>query len=1093
MGLLTNEGKDALANQLKDELGEGDKLSIISSYFSVFAFDELKDELSKVDGLRFIFDEPVFTWDAGSATAEPEDELQRERAVGGSGQELTLTNGLDLRAIARECAAWAKRNNVSFASVRHPGGTGVGSLYHIERPDGTAHAFNGMKMSFDLEGLGVKREADAMGSAPYYSFGEGPEAMMAEQLKTRFDAIWNDPKLVQDVTDKVIGQVEALCKDNPPSLIYYLTLYHVFHDFMEDVEADDPLVNAVNFQNSVVWNKLYDFQKDAVVGAIHKLEKYNGCIIADSVGLGKTFEALAVIKYYQEKREGSVLVLTPKRLRENWTLYANESDDRNPLRQDQLHYTVLNHTDLSRDSGKSGDVDLEHVDWGSFGLLVIDESHNFRNKPTHKTDKNRYYCLMDKVIKSGRRTKVLMLSATPVNNKILDLRNQIEIISEGKDDYLAQTDDIPSITAVTRVAQRCFKDWGELPDGQRTTQQFIKMMNPEYFKLLDIFTIARSRKHVEKYYSDKGAKFPRRNKPISLQPSIDKEGKLPSIAELNELIASLKFPQYQLLAPEYLPASKRDKYEKRYEQSWGNSYKSQLDRTRAVANLMRVNMLKRMESSANSFDATLERIFQGVDELIKKLDDLKDSPSAFSYSTAGAEDQFDDDYDAAEFEAGGNLKVDLRDVDRIRLRQDLESDWEVLDKLIGYMRCISTSRDAKLSELKDFLAKKAACPYNPGNRKVLVFSAFADTASYLYESLSGYLKERYGMESGLVTGAKGTKTTLDLKRCDFEAILSHFSPKSKELSEEHVRAEGEIDVLFATDCISEGQNLQDCDCVVNYDIHWNPVRIIQRFGRIDRLGSTNECIQLVNFWPDIELDEYINLENRVKGRMVLLDVSATGEENVLDPKAQDEMNDLRYRKQQLEELKEEALDFEDVSGGISITDFTFDDFRVELQRYVQHNPGKLESAMEGLVGVALIPEEHRADYAPGAIFCIRANGADEDKKDEDAIWPYYLVYVTDTGEIRGSITQPKATLDLVSLCAQGQRKPDKELYAAFNRETINGKQMDAYKKLLRVAVESISGEQEEQGVNALFAPGEIGTGEPLAFDDYSLVSMLVLR
>ena len=1083
MEYLNNTGRQRLGDALKEAIGEDAKLSIIASYFTVFAYGELKEELSKVSELRFVFSEPTFAKRMEREKEPREFELRRrdrERGIGGTGLELTLRNNINQRALARECAEWVRRR-ATFKTARQAGLIGTTGTYHVDNPRGESEAFMGSASnSFTLEGLGYERKPDVITGVSHFQTTQ--EAM---GLKAMFDGIWDNPSLVEDVTERVAAQIETLYRENPPEFVYFLTLYHLFRDYLDDVE-EDPVTSVEDFADSVVWNKLYDFQKDAVVGAIRKLEKYKGCIIADSVGLGKTYEALAVIKYYQE-RNARVLVLAPKRLRDNWTLWTNDNDDRNPLADDRFSYTVLNHTDLSRYYGKSGEVDLEHLRWGNFDLLVIDESHNFRNKSTDSEKKDRYTRLIEDVIKSGRRTKVLMLSATPVNNRLLDLRNQIELITEGDDAYLVESDGIPSITQVTRVAQQRFNEWSKLEDGERTTESFAAMVNADYFKLLDVLTIARSRKHIMKYYGAATGTFPKRRKPLSFKTPIDLKGELPPIGELNDMIAQLTFAQYQLLS--YVRFDKVADYEARYGDSWGKDFQSQVHRTAAVANLMRVNLLKRMESSVNSFRITLRRILEGAEALRRELDAKS---SGASYDASGWESEFDDEDAAEEFEQGGKVKVDLRDVDAIRLGQDLDYDIFQLGKLLEYADAVTPERDAKLVKLKEFIEEKVRNPYNPGNRKVLVFSAFADTVDYLFDELSGSLSENLGLECAEIAGSRCRTYSLKLSRTTFENVLGYFSPVSKELSESE-RAKGEIDVVFATDCISEGQNLQDCDCLVNYDIHWNPVRIIQRFGRIDRLGSTNSQIQLVDFWPDVELDEYIQLEGRVKGRMALMDASATGEENVLEGKAADEMNDLLYRRKQLEQLQEELLDLEDISGGISITDFQFDDFRVELQRYDAAHPGLLETSPAGLHAVAAIPDELRGEVAPGVVFCLRQNDASRNPKDANPTFPYCLVYVSQDGSRVSAHTQPKTALDLMRAACAGCAEPVAELCRAFNKETRDGSRMERYTELLNAAVTSITGMQEEKGIESLFSLGEVGSGGALGFDDYSLVSFVVLR
>ena len=1082
MKSLNNVGAERLGDALGESIDDGAKLSIISSYFTVFAYGELKEELSKIDEVRFLFSEPTFIKRMADSKEPREFEVARrarEVGVGGSGLELTLRNNLNQRALARECAEWIRERGV-FKSAKMSGAIQPGGTYVVENPSGDDHAFMGAAANFTQEGLGYERRPGTVTCVSHFE-----NATEAIGLKMMFESVWDNPAMVEEVTAQVAAQVETLYRENPPEFIYFLTLYHLFRDFMEDDE-DNGIRPGLKFEESVVWNKLYDFQKDAVVGAIHKLEKYKGCIIADSVGLGKTFEALAIMKYYQE-RNARILVLAPKRLRENWTLYAADNDERNVLADDRLSFTVLNHTDLSRYTGYSGDVNLETLRWGNYDLIVIDESHNFRNKPTDTTKRSRYDRLMEDIIKSGIRTKVLMLSATPVNNRLLDLRNQIEIITEGDDEYLAE-DGIPSINSVTRRAQQRFQEWSKLDDEERTTQSFVNAVNADYFKLLDVLTIARSRKHIDKYYTAGDTKFPERRKPISLHPPIDTLGKLPSIAELNDMIASLTFAQYQQLA--YVMPGRQQKYVDMYGDTWGRDFDSQINRTHAVANLMRVNLLKRLESSIDAFRITLERIYEGNLATKRMLDKAEELVAQHDMAQIDAS-MFDDEDDFAEYRASSKVHVDPADLDRLKLGQDIDYDISVLEQLLSYAREITPERDEKLRVLRELIEQKAKSPFNEENRKILVFSAFADTVNYLYSQLSDPLARELGLECAMVTGDIAKTHSLKIKRATFDTVLAHFSPVSKELSDTR-RQLGEVDILFATDCISEGQNLQDCDCLVNYDIHWNPVRIIQRFGRIDRLGSANTTIQLVNFWPDIELDEYIQLEGRVKGRMALLDASATGEENVLEGKRNDEMNDLKYRRQQLQALQEEVLNLEDMSGGISITDFAFDDFRAELKRYAQNHPGLLENSSCGLCAVAPIPPELADDVEPGIVFCLKQNDERRDPKDTNPTFPYYVIYVTENGSVISPHTQPKAALDIMRAACDGQSEPLLDLCKRFNRKTKDGTDMASVNELLQAAVSDITGVQEAKGIEQLFFAGEVGSGSALGFDDYSIVSFVVL-
>ena len=1089
MEILDNTEGKRLVDSLRANLDDEAKLSIISAHFSLFAFGELREELERLDSVRFLFSEPTFIQDMGRVAGAPESDIarraqgEREKALADSSLELTLRNKLNQRALARACTSWL-RGKVTFRSVQREHMLQLTPSYIVEDSAVSPHLLTGQGATFTLEGLGVERRPDTLTMMTHCA-GDEAKAQV-EFLMATFESVWADDTKTCDVTEQIAHQVEALYTENAPEFIYFLTLYHIFRRFLLENQDHNPREDT-GFFESVIWGKLYDFQKDAVIGAIRKLEKYNGCIIADSVGLGKTFEALAVIKYYQQLNK-NVLVLCPKRLRENWTLWTQTSDERNPLAADRFAYKVLNHTDLSRRRGKSGDIDLEHLQWGTFDLVVIDESHNFRNRSVTGASTNRYTRLMNEVIRANGRTKVLMLSATPINNRLTDLRNQIELITEGRDDYLEKTDGIVSIDAVMRLAQKRFNLWSSQAHGRHTTESFAEYVNADYFALLDALTIARSRKHVAKYYGTETGTFPTRLTPCNVQKPIDSRGELPPIGQLYDMISDLSFAQYQLLS--YVREDARPAYEADYREGFGNDFGSELHRTNAVAVLMRVNLLKRMESSVSAFRTTLDRVRSSCADILDRLAalDARDAVDsvAVGYGIEGLEDGLDD-RDAEMFEVGAQIRVDLRDVDREALSVDLVRDIAILDELVGYARAVTPDRDAKLGALRTLIAEKTgAGQINSGNRKVLVFSAFADTVTYLYDQLAPDLQRSHGLTCAQVTGTRNRVTGKRRARGGFEDILGRFSPRSKETNALADR-EGEIDIVFATDCISEGQNLQDCDCVVNYDVHWNPVRIVQRFGRVDRLGSTNEHIQMVTFWPDVDLESYINLESRVKSRMALGDASASGEENLLTPS--EDMNDLEYRSDQLRTLRSETLDLEDIRRGMSITDFALDDFRIELERYMNANPGTLEGAPTGLHAVVSIPDDLRPQVSPGVIFCLeqRAGGGDASR----ASAPLSLIYVPRDAAGARTLSNPTRSLDLLRQLCEEHHEPLDALCAQFNRATRDGENMSEYLALLTEAVAAAIRQGEEATLESLFTPGMIAQGAS-SEADFSLVSFVVL-
>ncbi|WP_244878276.1 helicase-related protein [Agrobacterium tumefaciens] len=893
-------------------------------------------------------------------------------------------------------------------------------------------------------------------------------------------------------TDDLEQVLADAASQRAPSLIYFKFLFEMFKDLGDELDEERIVKSATGIRNTTVWKKLFKFQRDGVVGAIDKLERIGGCIIADSVGLGKTFEALAVIKYY-ELRNDRVLVLCPKRLRDNWTLYK-ANDRRNSLATDRFNYDVLNHTDLSRDGGTSGDIDLSHVNWGNYDLVVIDESHNFRNKATHRDRNTRYDHLMKRVIKSGVKTKVLMLSATPVNNRLADLKNQIAFMTEGSDIALIDHG-IPSIEATIRKAQGQFNRWLDLPDGERRASRLMDMLGFDYFKLLDMLTIARSRKHVQRYYGTaETGHFPDRLQPINVKADVDLAGEFRPIREINNEIRRLTLGAYAPLS--YVVADKQQAYDAKYSTKirGGESYFHQADREKSLIHLMRVNLLKRMESSVASFALTIKRQLDDVNALLAKIE---------AHDESIEEIPIDDvDIDDPAFETllvGRKVKVLLQDVDRVRWQQDLIEDRNRLATLLSAARSVSADRDAKLSKLKQLIAGKVQAPINGENRKILLFTAFADTADYLYRELAEWARETLGIHTAVVTGTGANKTTLQTLRSDMSSILSAFSPRSKERPPE-LAVEGEIDLLIGTDCISEGQNLQDCDFLVNYDIHWNPVRIIQRFGRVDRIGSTNQRIQLVNFWPNIELDEYLDLESRVSGRMVLLDVSATGEENVIEFQAGNQMNDLEYRRAQLQKMQDSVIDLEDLSSGVSIADLTLNDFRIDLAGYLRDHREQLEALPLGTYAVVSPPEDEFGSaenvISPGAIFCLRAVGETAERLAEPGypLKPHFVVHVSDEGEALLPYTLAKQVLDRLKKVSIGRDLPDAQASGRFDKSSRFGRDMEPYQKLLARAVASIAGKSEERAVASLFSPG--GThalkGEFAGINDFEVVAFLVI-
>lgn len=1069
---------DNVTEIVKDDLiqiiKKGSKVSIAAECFSMYAYSALKKQLENIDELRFIFTSPTFITEAVPKQQREFyiPRLSRESSLYGTEFEIKLRNELTQKDISKECADWIKRKVTFKSNVTNEKMTGFMTI-----DQSTYMPING----FTTVDLGCER-----GNNAYYPVQKTESYENAKYFLNLFEQIWNDKKILQEVTDKVIESISVAYQENSPEFIYFFILYNIFHEFLDDISEDELPNEATGFKQSKIWGMLYDFQKDAVLAIINKLEKYNGCILADSVGLGKTFTALAVIKYY-ENRNRSVLVLCPKKLSENWNTYKTNYIN-NPIAEDRLRYDVLYHTDLSRTKGTSNGIDLERLNWGNYDLVVIDESHNFRNGAgTHaNTQENRYMKLMDKVIRAGVKTKALMLSATPVNNRFVDLKNQLAIAYEGDSENMNQKlDTSKTIEEIFKQAQRAFNAWSKLEPKERTTNVLLKTLDFDFFELLDSVTIARSRKHIEKYYNvSEIGKFPERRKPISLRPRLTD---LNSAINYNEIYEQLMLLSLCIYTPSnYIFPSKMQKYID-LTHNKGNGL-TQIGREEGIRRLMSINLLKRLESSVNSFQLTLNRIKALIEDTIQAIDDFEKYGAANIDMYEASESELDiDDANTDYFTVGKKVKIDLADMDYKTWRNELKADAEVLELLTFMVSDITPEHDSKLQELLKLISDKIENPINPGNKKVLVFSAFSDTAEYLYDNVSAYIKKKYGLDTAVITGSIDGKTTIKGFKSNLNNVLTCFSPKSKGRDVLMPGSKTEIDILIATDCISEGQNLQDCDYLVNYDIHWNPVRIIQRFGRIDRIGSRNEQIQLVNFWPDMDLDEYINLKGRVETRMKISIMTSTGDDDLINP---EEKGDLEYRKEQLKRLQEEVVDIEDMSNGISIVDLGLNEFRLDLLEYVK-NHDDLDKKPKGLHAVVPATDE----LSEGVIFILRNVNNSVNIDNQNRIHPFYMVYIGIDGEVICDYLNPKKMLDDIRLLCRGKSEPIKNLCQRFNEETDDGRDMSEMSELLSEAINSIIDSKEESDIDSLFAAGGTSAlmSEVSGLDDFELISFLVVK
>lgn len=1066
-----------LIDDLKESIQKKSKVAIAASSFSIYAFEALRKELQNVDELRFIFTSPSFLQE-NLKREVPKffiPHLFKEAELCGGEFELRLRNQLTQRAIAKECSKWVKEK-VIFKSNKQTNYTLAGMI-HTDNPDHSNFAWTNVN-SFTTADLGITPKKG------FPTLIQKTEFPNAKAYLDYFNQIWEDEENLEVVTNRVQQYFEKAFQDNSPEFIYFITLYNIFNDFLDDLNADNLPDDRVGFKDTVVWNRLFNFQKDAVIGAINKLEKYRGCILADSVGLGKTFSALGVIKYY-EMRNKDVLVLCPKKLEANWNTYRH-NDKNNILAKDRFNYDVLFHTDLTRESGSSNGRNLANVNWGNYGLVVIDESHNFRNAGLTYSDKeNRYQALLRKVMREGIETKVLMLSATPVNNRFNDLKNQLALAYEGDalniDDKL---DTKHGIDLIFKRAQSAFNTWTKLDIAERTTERLLDLLDFDFFEILDSLTIARSRKHITTYYdtSDIG-KFPTRNKPVSIACELTNADVI-TYEAIAELLSALNLSVYTPL--NYILPSKVQFYADKYDKKNKNNTFRQVDRERSLKILMRINLLKRIESSVDSFRITINGILNQINHTIKILSNNDiEAYSGLNFETQDENFDWEANWGEEDKLIGKNVKIHIADLDRRQWKEDLEEDKLVLEQLLLRTKVITPYRDTKLQTLINRIEDKIENPINEGNKKVIIFTAFADTAEYLFENLSVHFKSNFKINAALITGSRRHSTAKSIPN-DLNTLLTCFSPISKEKELLFPNINEEIDILIATDCISEGQNLQDCDLLINYDIHWNPVRIIQRFGRIDRIGSINDSITLVNFWPDITLDAYINLKQRVEDRMLITDMASTADDNIL----KDDQKDLEYRKLQLQKLQDEVTDLEDLREGIDITDLGLNDFRIDLSNFIK-SYGEMNDIPDGIHAVVPATEKLK----PGVIYVLKNINENININKLNRLHPFYLVYLDENGEVLFNHIDSKKLLDAMRMLCKGIKEPIIDLCEQISKETDEYHNMDEYSQLLKKSINTILETEEEKEVLSLFKAGgtTISKDKFKGIEDFKLVSFLIIK
>ncbi len=1036
---------------LKEKAGRN--VNIINDKLTLSVFGELSKNLKNVSQINFII-RNISYMPSGR-------ELSREFEINHNAADLFFNaydivqkNKLDHFSKAKSMYEFI-RNHVNVRKVKHADKV-TGNIVLID----DEIAIQG------TSSLEISRKTKRGDLAPIYFNSPVTDKEQLEHFKRLFNIIWSSNEYTEDYKAQLLQSLNYVYKDYSPEFLYYFTLKEIFGQQLDSgVERFEK--DKTGFKKSVIWNSLYEFQKDAVVAAIQKINKFNGCIIADSVGLGKTFEALAVIKYF-ELREDNVLVLCPAKLYDNWDSFKNPYVD-NAFVKDNFNYKILCHTDLTRPRGYSrSGIDLSRVNWSNFDLVVIDESHNFRNRTEDIEHMSRYTKLMNDIIKKGHGTKVLMLSATPVNNSLTDLKNQLSIITADRDHAFEETG-ITSISNVLRKAQKEINDW--IDSEERKKSDLLDKLPSDFYRMLEMLTISRSRKHITGYYGDSNiGKFPNKLRPQTHNPEIDINGQLLKFDETNEILESLKLAVYSPMS--YIKSEYKEYYRKKYQTVYGDRVVFYHENRELItARLHRFNLFKRLESSTFAFAETIRR-------LIARIDSYIDAISRCNSGEVELEGEELTDDDAT---LDYKYEIKIEHLIASDFLEDLYYDKGILDGLYkSVLEVLNGDRDAKLKKLEDIIIDKITkTPYNEGNRKLLIFTAFADTANYLYDSISKELS-KHGINIACITGSGEPRTTMKNVRCEFNTILRHFSPKSK-LGQELVKND-QIDVVIATDCISEGQNLQDCDCVINYDIQWNPVVLIQRFGRIDRIGSKNESIAMINFFPNMKLNDYLQLEQRVKGKMTAVNLTATGDEDFLTP----EMNDFMFRKKQLERLQNEVVEIDELNDNISLTDLNMNDYVYELSAYIKDNP-EIMRIPRGVYSVA-------DGEKKGCIFCFKHQNDDTKPSSESSLYPFYIMYMSSEGQVYYGNVNAREALKEFRKIAYGKAKPDPELFKKFSKRTKNMEDMTLYSQLLTKAITAIQGDEDKKAELSIFDFG--GYNNDFAnssTDDFELISFMVVE
>ena len=926
-GINTTTVWDYMKYYTDPEKGREGILDIVTGFFSVTGLELLGKHFSPNNEYRLILAQMVA------------DDKFQDQILDLLNENCGIENALHLSDAAKNALEFLRRDQVKVKAI-------INAFCHAklylfkDKKDPAHNYFIQGSSNLTYAGLGYVPSsnvelnmADTGNTDAYRSLRDWFQEQWSDVAKSEMPEDREKPRGKQiDVKQYFIQEIEKIFRKYTPEEIYYKILFELFN---ADLDLDGGIEHKQDMQllqTSVIWKTLFNYQQKGVISLIKMLRKYNGAILADAVGLGKTFSALAVIKYFQTQNYLTVL-LCPKKLEQNWTQYLRRTGSR--FEKDEFDYIVRFHTDMQGDRlDHYNDAKLNYLQTRKKILIVIDESHNLRNEKS-----GRYQELMSKLIQNkegqeNRDVKVLMLSATPINTGLNDVKGQFNLIGHGNDAAFDNEEfGVESLLNLFKDAQSKYTQWCNNPD--RTIGGFIATLPPKFFNLTDKLIVARTRKLIEKTLGE-DLGFPDKDKPVNIYQGVEHLGKLQTTEEIYQKFDELHLTAYQ---PSLFLEKTQAKARKGAEKEWDDN----VNRERFLVKMMGVLFMKRLESSWFSCMTTVKKVLDVHEQTLQLALDFKEKGGKGEVTTGtGGEGMDDEEIDELMDETYSLRKGTIRLADMKNLGgfiRNLQMDVNKLKAIYANMQSFANDyetgkeKDLKLEELIRLLNEKK----NAKNKKIVIFTAFADTAQFIFEELKKRGFTRMASASGqnvLTTGHHSNK--------NFTEVLESFSPYSKLYKEKdwsylYVEAKLDrakyyddekqrwnvgydewksliaqsdrkdiqrllddgIDILIATDCLSEGQNLQDADTQVNYDIHWNPVRLIQRFGRIDRIGSPNKKIHCVNFWPAKSFEEYLHLETRIQNRMSMMTLvgSETQELNFLTPKGKCVLEDALFQVQ----------------------------------------------------------------------------------------------------------------------------------------------------------------------------------------------------